>query len=123
MVDLERRKEVRRSDDAPCHEHETRIRILEKSYEQLILRMDRTETTVHAIEKAIEALQSEMSNHIKVMQQHIDLSFRNHELNEMQMHKDMLVQAIKATGGFIFVLITALTTLGWFIFERMVLVP
>ena len=123
MVDLDRRKEMRRESDDMCHDHEARLRMLEKWQDQVIQRLDRIETASHATDKSIASLEDEMKNHTHVMRQYIDLSFSKHEQNEMQMHKDMLVAAIKATAGFVFVLITALTTLGWFIFERMVLVP
>ena len=123
MVDLDRRKDMRRDDDAWCHDHEARLRMLEKWQDQVIQRLDRIETASHATDKSIASLEDEMKNHTQVMRNYIDLSFSKHEQNEMQMHKDMLVAAIKATAGFVFVLITALTTLGWFIFEHMVLVP
>jgi hypothetical protein len=112
VVDLERK--------SSCADHEARIRILEKYYEQLILRIDRTETAVHAIERAVSALQDEMKNHISIMEQHIDLAFSRHEMNEMKMHKDMLVQAMRAVLGLVVFLATGIGTLAWWIFTHVV---
>jgi hypothetical protein len=121
VVDLDRRKEMRRESDDMCHDHEARLRMLEKWQDQVIARLDRIEATGHATDRSVASLEDEMKNHTHVMRQYIDLSFSKHEQTEMKMHKDMLVQAIKATGGFIFVLVTAIATLGWWIFEHLVM--
>jgi hypothetical protein len=118
MVDLERRKDLRRDDDVMCHDHEARLRMLEKWQEQVINRLDRIEVASHATDKSVSSLEDEMKNHTQVMRQYIDLSFSKHEQNEMQMHKDMLIAAIKATAGFVAVLVTTLATLAWWIFQH-----
>ena len=122
-TELERRKDIRREGDEWCHDHEARLRMLEKWQEQVISRLDRIEISSHATDRSIASLEDEMKNHTQVMRNYIDLSFSQHEKNEMKMHKDMLIAAIKATASFIFILITALTTLGWWIFEHVVVAP
>jgi hypothetical protein len=118
MVDIDKRQELRREDDRMCYDHEHRIRALEKSYEHVISRIDRSDVALHSIETAVTKLQDEMTNHIKLMNQHIDLAFRQHEINEMKMHKDMLVQAIKATAYGLVVLAGVIGTMGWWIFSH-----
>jgi len=101
--------------DSPCGEHELRLRILEKSQEQIMMRLDKGDVLMHSIEKSVSRLQDDMTSHTTLMHNHIDLAFRNHEINEMKMHKDMLVHAIKATAGGLTFLVAALGSVVWWV--------
>lgn len=110
----------RRRFDERCHDHDTRIRLLESLCDQLSERMDRSESLLHAIEHTVNALDGEMKNHIQVMRQHIDHSFALHERNEMAMHKDMLFRAVQMMGGIVVALVSAVGIMGWWVFEHVV---
>lgn len=108
------------TDNAVCHDHEARIRVLEKSYDTLIQRIDRTDLAIHAIERAVSSLQDEMESHITVMQHHIDTAFARHETTEIKMHKDMLVSAMKTVVAITMMLMSGLGALSWWIFNHLV---
>ena len=125
MVDLEYKGPERRMDQDrrqidQCSDHEARIRALEKSYDTLVIRIDKYDVTLHGIEKAVTTLQNEMESHSEIMRSHIDLAFKQHEIQEMKMHKDMLIQAMKSVSGLVVLLATGIGTMGWWIIQHLV---